>query len=489
MRIAVASILHESNTFSKVRTKLQDFHIALGDEMRLLYQDIAHRADTLGGFLSAVQTEDTEVVYTVFAQAHSSGKVTNDTFGFLKDKLIEGIKKAGPVDGVFLALHGSMVTDRLEDPDGNILEEVRRMVGRGVYIISVLDSHANVSKTMVENADVLIGYKTAPHVDAREIGQEAAKMMNFIIKQKVHHVMAIKKIPMLLPGEKADTNVEPMVSLLERAREMENGKGVLSVSIFISFAWSDVEANGPSVVAITENDPLLAERIVADLAEQMWRVRDRFHIDLMTLNSCIDEALATEGRPVIISDVGDNPSGGASGDVTFVLEGLLEKRVKNAAMAILVDPRAVEQAVAAGVGNEVTLELGGKIDTEHSKPVKVKGKVRSISDGEFRPGSGRNAHMRRVVVFRMGSGIDVVLTERVMPVSDPQVFRKVGIEPAERKIIVLKDGLHFRAHYGPIARKIIFADTPGWTSPNMSLFRFDRIKRPVFPLDQNVDFR
>ncbi len=490
MRIAIGSIMHESNTFSTVRTTLNDFNnMTVGKEVIESYQGTGH---PVGGFLAVAQKEGIEIIPTIVTNACPSGPVTDHAFQFLKEKLLKGIKNAGHIDGVLLALHGAMLTESLEDPEGNILEEVRRIIGNTAYLVSSLDSHANLSPLMVKNADALIGYKTAPHVDRRETGEEAARVLISLIKKKVTATMAMKKIPMLASGNAAVTSAEPMVSLLEKAKLRERQKGVVSLSVFIGYTLADVAISGPSIVAVTENNPELARKITRDLAREMWRVRKEFRFELTPVPDAIDQALLTEGGPVVIADMGDNPCGGGSGDVNILLENLIERKVRDVAVALFVDPGAVKKAIEAGVGEQVSLEIGGKIDTDACKPLKVKGKVRLLFDGKFMHkelvAQGTWDDMGRTAVVHI-NGIEVVIVERTIRVSDPEIFRSVGIEPKDKKIVVVKDGLQFLVCYEPFAKRVIFVDTPGWTSPNLSYFTFKNLKRPIFPLDDDIQFK
>ncbi len=490
MRIVIGSIMHESNTFSTVRTTLDDFGNRVGgDEVIELYEGTGH---PVGGFLAIARREGIDLVPAIVTNACPSGPVTDHAFQFLKDKLLRSIEDAGHLDGVLLALHGAMVTESLDDPEGTILEEVRTVVGEDVYIVSSLDSHANLSPLMVRNADVLVGYRTTPHVDRRETGEEAARILIALIRKHLSPVTAMEKIPLLLSGRGATTDSEPMLSLLKKAKVMEKKPGVISLSVFTGYTFADVTINGPGIVVVTDNKRELAENMANDLAREMWRVRNQFHAELVPIPDAIDQAIGTKGGPVIIADVGDNPCGGGSGDVTVLLEHLIKKGVSNTAVALFVDPDAVAKSIQAGVGEYVSLHLGGKIDVKGGKPLRVKGRVRVLFEGRFRHqeavARGTWEDMGRTAVIDI-DGIDVIIVEKAIRVSDPAIFSSVGIEPRDKKIVVVKDGLQFLVCYQSFAKKIIFADTPGWTSPNLSRLAFKHIQRPVFPLDKNTELR
>lgn len=487
MRILVASIIHESNTFSGVRTDLDDFDISLGQEIIECYRNTEHE---VSGFVRILTSQEANIVPAILAHACPSGKVTDRAFQTLVDRLIKNLKKALPLDGILLALHGAMVTESIDDPEGFLLKTVRDNVGKDVPIVSTLDCHANVSEAMVTHSNVLVAYKTAPHVDQRETGKRAANVILSLIRNNIKASTRMKKIPMLLSGDAADTNLQPMKRVIKEAIEAERKDGVISVSVCMGFPWADIKnpTPTPSVAVATNDNPNLAETIAIKLANLFWKFRNDFSLTLVPVSKAVEEAISSKDKPIIISDTGDNPSGGASGDVNVLLQALIEKGGEiNAALGVIVDPQAVEEAISKGIGNRITISIGGKIDQSNSKPISVNGIVKLISNGKYVYKApllkGVEADMGRTVVLSIRN-IDVVVTEKPAFASDPQLFRSVGIEPCDRKILVLKDVLQFRSAYQSIAKKIIFAKTPGWTHQDFSALVYKNIQRPLFPLNQ-----
>ncbi|MBA7659970.1 hypothetical protein ES703_67967 [subsurface metagenome] len=301
----------------------------------------------------------------------------------------------------------------------------------------------------------------------------------------------MKKIPMLLHGDKMITSQEPLAALLKKVKATREKNRIVSTSIFAGFPLDDIKEVGASVVVSSTCDEELAEKEASFLGREFWDLRENFLMTHLSIEEALDEAMKIPGGPVVFSDPADNPSAGAAGDVTFILKALIEKGVRSAALAVIRDPEAVAVAIKTGVGKKVTVEIGGKFDDVNSYPLKVTGVVKLISNGRYiykgPMKTGLQANMGRTVVLKI-EDIDVVLTENQVETFDPEVFRSNGVEPKDRKIVVLKDGLHFRAAYEPIAKAIFYIDSPGFSSVNFSKLPYKNISRPIFPLDKDTQF-
>jgi microcystin degradation protein MlrC len=483
MRIIVGSIMHESNTFSTIKTDLNSFQktqLLLGDE--LINYHAARRTE-IGGLLHTLKNEDVEVVPTLSAVALPSGIVTDSTYEFLKEELITGIEKAKSVDGVLLVFHGAMVSEGLDDPEGDLLEEVRKIVGDKVYIGLTLDLHANISVSIAKNTDFIIGYRTHPHTDQWKTGQRAASIMVSLIKERISTVIVMKKLPMILPAE---TRSETRAKLLKKIDKLERKDEIITASFFLGYPWADVSVIGPSVVVVTKGSPELAEKEANELAKLLWRLRDNFSLPTLSIDDAINEAVNTRGGPVVFCDMGDCLFGGAAGDVTTLLSAILRKGIKNAALAALVDPDSVQKAIQAGEGQEIALELGGKLDRINSKALKVKGKVKLITSKsmvEDSMHSGYEINMGHLVVLEMDNDIEVVVAEHGGRVYEPVFLYNLDIHPESKKVIVIKDAFGPLLTYRDIAKKVIFINSPGWCNQDFTLLKYNRIPRLIFPLD------
>lgn len=484
MRLAVGSIWHESNTFSPIKTDLKSF-----SESQLLFDDDIldyHREKNteIGGILEVAESEYIEIIPTISAAAIPSGPVTTPTFEFLEQNLLERIQRIKrQIDGILLVLHGAMVTEDLDDPEGCLIHRIRQIVGQRIPIGITLDHHANVSRQMVENADFLIAYRTHPHVDQGEVGQKAAKLINFLIENKVKPVMKMKKLPALFPGE---TSPEPRTKLVQTIKELEKKKEILSASFFIGYSLADVKEVGPCTIVIAIKDKQLAEFEANRFAQLMWDLRDEFALRTCTIDEGIDQAFATSDGPILFVDTGDCFWAGGGGDVPFFLDSFIKRKVENAVIAVIVDSEVVNKCIQAGVGKKLTVSIGGKLDQINAKPVVVTGTVKVISQGKYWGKdfqlTEKKIDMGPTVVLDV-NGIEVIIVSKRTSIHDPAMLRSLNIEPKNRKIIVLKDGLLNLVTYKSVARKTMFFNSPGFANWDYCKKSYKKIPRPIFPLD------
>ncbi len=485
-RIAIGQISHETNAFSPIPTDISRFEqrgLGRGDELMEMFEGTR---TPLGGFLDACGEFGWKPVATLAAAAVPSGLVTGDAFDQLLGELVEGIRNSGSVDGVLLALHGAMVAENAPDAEGEIIAAVRGAVGAEVPVVCTLDYHANMTDLMVSESTGLFGYNTYPHVDGYERGLEAASFMKDVLGAGTNPVTRLLRPPIAPAVVPARTGWGPMKDLMERAFEWEEREGVVNVSAYGGFVYSDIDEAGLAFLATTDGDAELATRIVEDLAGRAWEIREDFVADMMEPETAVKAALESGSAPVVLADVADNTGGGASGDGTAILHALAEIGWPDAAVVTIPDPEATRLAFQAGVGGVFEGSVGGKIDDAHGSPIEVSGRVRLLSDGEFvhrgPMSTGLKSGMGKTAVIRVGETDIIVNENRFQPV-DPAAPRSVGVDPAHKKIVVLKSAVHYRASYEPMAGKIIEVDGPGLSSPNLDRFQFANLRRPVFPVD------
>jgi microcystin degradation protein MlrC len=482
-RVVIGMMMHETNTFSTVGTTLADYDPLYGEELINIHRGTK---SGVGGFLDVLGRHGVDVISTIGGSATPSGPIRNSDYWVFVDTIKRGIREAGKVDGVLLALHGAMVAEDVPEAEGTLLMEVRKEVGPKTPIIVTLDLHGLISELMVRNCDAIYGYDTNPHVDMYDRGVEAAEAIVRAMKGEVKPVVALKKLRMLPPTINQRTTEGPMVKLLETVFKMEKRPGVLNVCIFPAFPYADVERVGSAVVAVTDDDPGLAQRLCDELGEKMWCRRREFLKPLTPIKEAVDEAIKAQEGPIILADVADNPGGGAPGDGTEILRELIRRGARDVGIACIKDPEAVEKAIRAGVKGAVTMMIGAKTDSFHGKPIEVTGKIRTITDGRFihKAGAvGLPADVGRTAVIDV-DGIEVILTEKSHAPNDPEIYRRNGIEPRDKKILVLKSRGHFRAAYEPFSKKVIEVDAPGLTSPNLGWFNYRNIPRPIWPFDE-----
>jgi microcystin degradation protein MlrC len=485
VRVFVAMLSHETNTFSSIPTDRRQFEahdLRYGGE---LLEAFRGTGTCLGGMIEAAGRRGLTLVPSLAASASPAGRVTKAFYGEARDRLLADLRAAQPVDGVLLDLHGAMVVEGLDDGEGDLLRAVRATVGP-VPIAVTLDFHANVTRAMVEAATLLHGYKTYPHVDMEARGREAAARLADVAAGRIRPTVAYRQPPLLPPIAGQLTTRGPMRRLYDQADAMERRPGVVSVSIFAGFPLADIHDAGLSVYVVTDGDQALADALADELAAAAWALRREFLHTALPVRDAVARALALDGRPVVLADIADNTGGGAAGDTTEILRELLRVGARPATVAGLWDPAAARACVEAGVGATVSLAVGGKIDPAHGAPLTVTGRVRTLSDGRF----VYRGPMLRGVEGRLGptavldvNDVKLVLISHRRQTLDPEMIRVVGIDPLGEKILVVKSSIHYRAAFEPIARAILEVDAPGLSSSSLGRFAFTRVRRPIFPLD------
>ena len=492
MRIAIGGFAQESQSFSPVPGSWDHFGpgaILRGDEMPA-QQGIR---DELGGALAVTQAQNVNIAALLYARASSSaGPMRQDVFDTILGELLERLRGVGPVDGVLLVLHGALVTEEMDDGTGAILRAMRETIGADTPLVGTLDLHANVTDQMVRQSTALVGFHTAPHVDLYETGQRGMNLLIQASAGRVRPSMGLALLPMLLPGEAARTDAGPLADVMAQAEKLATNGGVLDVSVFSVQPWLDVRDVGCSVLVIADGDVDIAQREADRLASAFWARRHDFTVDLVPMGEAVARALASDVGPFVLADSADAPSSGAPGDSTALLRALLDAQPKRDCLLNIVDPPAVAALVEAGVGEDVTLTVGGRYAPAFYEPVTVTGRVKLLSDGDFvQKGAGfRGSTIRRgrTAVLQIGH-IHLVVMERPCRQWEPGLYRSVGLEPADAQIVQVKSPAAFRAEYEPLAAEIMIIDAPGTCSPDLRSLPFRRVRRPLFPLDDPGDWR
>jgi microcystin degradation protein MlrC len=487
MRVAIGGVLHESNSFSPLPTRLEDFVVQRGDDIVAWWQRAHHE---VGGFIEGADKYGYDLVPLLVASATPGGKVMVDTFETLVGELTERLA-AVRVDGLLLALHGAMVCEAYPDGDGDIVRRLRELAGPELPIVVTNDLHANVSEQLIAHCDALVVYKTYPHIDQRERGLQAASIIARTIKGEISPVQAMFKPLMLLNIVRQNTNAEPIKSVMAAVRDAENKPNVLSASLAEGYQYADVYEMGPSVVVVTDGDRTLAETEARRLSDLLWNQRDNLSFDLPDASEAVRQAQASDRTPVILVDMGDNIGGGSAGDSTFILSELLRQQVVGW-LVVLADPLAAQACTSAGIGSTVTLDAGGKRDNLHGSPVSITGRVKSLHDGRYietepRHGGQRYRDQGITAVLELPAAVRenssyVILTSRREPPFSLNQLKSLGIQPEQQRIIVVKAAVAFRAAYEPIAGTIIEVDTGGLTAVNPMHFTFRHVRQGLWGL-------
>jgi microcystin degradation protein MlrC len=492
VRVAIAELKQETNTFVPRPTTLEDFrtwHLWTGGEV---VQRSAGTNVEVAGFLDVLDEAGIEAVPILATFAMSGGRVEAEAYRTLRDQLLAGLAAAGPLDGVLLALHGAMVTEDEDDPDGETIAAVRAAIGPDVPLVVTLDLHANLTRRCVDGADAIVGFRTSPHIDQRDTGRRGAAVLVRMLRDGVRPAMAFVKVPMVVPASTHMHHLPGPFQRLMQAAAAAEGAAVLSASVFTVQPWLDIAEMGFATVAVSDGDPDLAGRVATELAELAWAEREAFmETELAPIDEAIARALAAPAGPVVLSDLADGTGAGSPGDATAVIAALLAADPAEPALVCVRDAEAAAAAIAAGEGAMVDLEVGGKLDAVYNRPVRLRGTVTFAGPARFRFAGGGytgvEMDMGRCAVVRAGNVAVLLLGNSVMTV-DPAMYRAVGLEPAAARIVVVKSHIQFRAGYEGIAKEIILLDSPGMSSDHLESLPWQKIERRLFPLDRGIDY-
>ena len=492
--VLTGSFVHESNTFKKGETGLQDFRDEVLDEGQVAIDRFGDVNDELAGFLDVGRAAGWRITHSVSAHANTGARVAREAFEHLAGIIVEAARAhRDTLDGILLSLHGSMVPAFCEDGEGELLRRLREVVGPDLPIAVTLDLHAMVTEAMVDQAQILVSYKTYPHVDMRVTGRHAARLLDATMRGDIRPRTLRLGLPMLDEANAGRTDVPESAALYHRAATHEAEPGILAVSINAAFSEADISEMGVTVlVTHDEGAATRAGEIARGLAQTIWDQRASVSNDFLTPETAAVEAAGFDaGRgPLVIADYADNPGAGAYGDATALLAALLKAGATGGAFAPMIDPGAAALLHRHRVGETVTLDLGGKCDPAFGGgPLRLTGEILHLSDGTYTgdgPILGGITHsFGPTAVFRV-QGIDILVVTLNEQMLDLQQVRTFGIEPARLRFLVVKSMQHFRAAFEPIAGKVIVCDTGALATPQAHLRPYNRVRRPVWPLDRET---
>ncbi len=493
LRIGFLRINQETNSLSPVETTWSDFQRTHFLEGRALL-DVTRphkwevegmfRNVELSGFVRGVRRaagRDVELVPLFSAWASPSGPLSLDCFGGLCARLEESLRAAGRLDGLFLSLHGAMNTVGTSDPEAEFIRIAREVVGDDVVIAASFDLHGNLTPEKLSGLDIPLAYKTNPHRDHAKIGAQAGSLLVRAVRGEIKPVFAWRSLPMLLGGGTTIDLVPPMRGIFRRLHELEEKHGALAASVFMCHPWNDHPELGWSVLVVTDGDQALAERHADELAERCWKVKDKLPPRFATASEAISAARRARLRRkvgvVVLADVSDVVSAGATGENTKLLKALLEEGDGLVSYVPLRDPAAIEELWRSPEGARVTVTLGGKLDPARNEGLTVDGRV----------ALKREAHgLDRVVVLDVGSARVVVVEGPALAIK-PSFFTSAGLDPWKADVIVVKNFFPFRLFFLPLSRKTVYVSTGGITDPDAALTL--PFAGPVHPKEYVADWR
>ena len=504
MRIGIAGLSHETNTFASEQNDTMDaVRVQRGEDLLAK----AHPKSFIGGFVEAAARPGVELVPAAGIRFTRGGLIHADVYARCRDIIVRALQQATPLDGIYLALHGAMVAEApYTDAEGHLAQEIRRLLGN-VPIVGTYDFHAITSDPEAE-AIVPFPNNTNPHIDGYERGLEAAECLLRMLAGEIHPVTRRIFVPIIGPniGQSTWSHIPheegrlPLYQLNLKREELEKTPGVINITILGGYGYGDSPDAGMSVMVTTDGDPDLAERMAAELASDLWTRR----ADLLSVRPIhpIDEgvrmAMARNENPVLLVDLGDDPGSACAADSPAVLESLVRHNARDCALTIR-DPEVVRAGIAAGVGATLTMDVGGKIDPRFYKPLHITGAVKTIDDGAYtvrgpthggwgrqvNPEAFQQASVGLRVVLRIGDKIDVIFSQHRTG-KDRDFFKSIGIVPEDKRILVVKSNQAHRASFDPIVASTIELDTPGASTVNYASLPYRYLKRPIWPIDRDM---
>ena len=492
MRLVIAQMKHETNTFSPVATDLARFAGGRaapleGEPIRAAFKGTG---TALGAFLDLAEKAGAEAVLPVAGNAAPSGPVQRAAYEHMAGRIVGAVAKG--CDAVLLDLHGAMVTERHDDGEGELLARIRRVAPQ-VPIGVALDMHTNLFPAMGEHATAIAGYQTYPHVDMYETGLRAARPILGMLAGQPRPAMAWGWRPMLPHVMRQSSLDEPNRSIQARARQMEANGEALSATFFVGFPHADIPYAGVSAVVVTEGDRARAQCLADELLDMAWHSREQFVYRVEPLAASLERARSLQGGPIVLLDHYDNCASGGTMDTMTVLGGILEARLPDVCAFAVFDPDAVQKMKAAGKGARVTLPLGGKLDMPalglKGRPLDVSGTVTRLIDGTYRNegpmAKGERMDMGPSAVLDTGRVQIAVISRHTEPY-DLGAFRALGLDPAQKRYVMLKSRVHWRAGLGPLAHAVVECAGEGVCTSDYAQLRFKRVRRPAYPLDPDA---
>ena len=466
-RIAVGGIHIECSTYSPALTRSEDFRVLRGAEL------------LAAEHFSFLKADDVFPLPLLHARAVPGGPVARDTYQALKAEFLEQLKAAQPLDGLYLAMHGAMNVEGMDDAEGDWIAAARAVVGPGCLIATSYDLHGNLSQTIVDQIDIFAGYRTAPHIDVRETMVRAWSMLLKALRKGETPGVAWARVPVLLPGERTSTEDEPARSLYAALPDFDRRPGIWDANLMVGYVWAD-EPRATASAVVTGTDRDAARQVAEAIAESYWRARETFRFGPVTgsLQEMLDLAEQTQTSPVILADSGDNPTGGGVGDRADVLNALMARNFQGALLAGIADRPATETCFVAGVGAELKLSVGGTLDPASPRVV-VDARVLRLDEGD--------APAERQAVVAVG-GIKLVLAARRRPYHNLADFTRLGLDPRTTRLLVVKSG-YLSPELQPIANPNLMALTDGVINQDIEALVSERRAQAIYPFAKNFDYR
>lgn len=481
MHVFACGLMTETNTFAPFPTGLADYIVRRPSDP-IVNRDGSDYGNAIDVWYHECQKRGWAFSMGLFAFAQPAGLTPRPAYEALRDEMLADLHAAMPVDIVLLSLHGSMIADGYDDCETDIVDRIRHIVGPNVLIGAEFDLHSDLTDQLMAQADAIILYKEYPHTDIADRAIELFTLMADAHAGKVKPTMACFDCRML---GMYFTSQPPMRRFVDEMIAREGHDGVLSLSLFHTFPWADVPSSSVKLLAITDNDPALAQQVAEAFGRKFFNLRYDLLFESLPMNEALDKALANPVGPVVIADQSDNAGGGAPSDSTFVLRELLRRGVEQTAVALMWDPIVVQIATAAGEGATLQLRLGGKMGPMSGDPLDLSVTVTKIIPHMVQTWPQTNNPPLLIPIGDSVAlhcqGIDIVVNSQRSQVFGPTVFTHAGIDPTQKRLLIVKSTQHFYAGFAPIASEIIYMSAPGAIMPRFAEIPFKRVDKHKFP--------
>ena len=493
MRIGLTCFMHESNNFIKKTTPLENFKdpsfgdFLHGDHIVDHFKGGNHE---LSGCIDEIEKQGNTYIPKFCGIATPSGTVEKSAFNYIVNRIVDEINQ-DEMDGLIINLHGATVSEEYLDVDGEVLFRLRNKMGHKFPIICTLDKHANISTKMFENADILVVFRTCPHLDTYDRGVEAAKLMKQMLNNELKPTGTFIAPPMMINMTKQNTFEEPVSKIIEDMESLSNDPSIVSASFALGFQFADVPELGASFIVYTNDNSELSREKCDWVSGRAWENREKYNLDAYEVEEAVKIAKESKKFPVVLNDVGDNTGGGSSADSTFLLHEIVRQNVENYC-TVFFDPESVSICLDSGIGSTLKLNIGGKVDDQHGSPVELEGKVINITDGtwedsQIRHGGYTKYNQGPTVLFETQNQGSIILTTLRQPPQSIGQITHIGIDPSKKKLITTRGVILPRPAYDPFAAKTILVNTKGTTTADLKNLSFKNIKRDLYPL-QNPSF-
>jgi microcystin degradation protein MlrC len=490
VRFGFVRVFQQTNSFANSLTETEQFRAREWNVGETALTPANNQASVYGGAVRAADELGAAVVPLLLISARTGGPISDAALAEILDEIKHALVQHGEFDGLLLEVSGALLTTLAHSADEILLETITSEIPN-VPIAVVMSSQANVTERIVELAQGIIAPYRVPNSDASGEGERAARLLTRICQGGNSTSRAFMPVPLLIPVAAQRSDREPMGEILDCARKHYLEDGSIEVSVFCGYPWADAEHAGCSVVVTSQNNQDAADEIARDLSAMIWKRREDFFVPASNVEEAVHYAMASKTGPILITDMGDNPDDGAPGDGTTILWALLDLGVRNATIAAIADEQAVEASVRAGVDARVEIPVGGRRDTRHGYPIDIRAKVVAIHHDvpALAPSTGHDVSVDpgRTVVLdveaRHEGHVELVLTENPVQITSPAFFDQLGIDLAERSIVSIKSISDYRPAFERVAEEIFEVITPGITTPDPAFFAYQRVRRPIFPLD------